>query len=116
MQSQATIPYRALDLPLFLFCRFFTAVAMQVLSVAIGWRIYDITHSPLSLGLVGLCQFVPIFALTLPAGDLADRRDPRRVYAFSLSALAVGGALLCLIALAGTHRVWPYYAVLVAIG
>ncbi|HEY6578557.1 MAG TPA: MFS transporter [Rhizomicrobium sp.] len=116
MDSLARAPYRASDFPLFLFCRFFTAVAMQVLSVAIGWRIYGITHSPLSLGLVGLCQFVPIFALTLPAGDLADRRDPRHVYAFCLAALAVSGALLCAITLAWSHRVWPYYAVLVAIG
>jgi len=108
--------YRAADLPLYLGCRFFTAVAMQVLSVAIGWRIYDITHSALSLGLEGLCQFVPIFLLTLPAGDLADRFDPRRVFSLCLIALALAGALLCAITFAGLHDIWPYYAVLFIIG
>lgn len=108
--------YRAADLPLYLFCRFFTAVAMQVQSVAIGWRIYDITHSALSLGLVGLCQFVPIFLLTLPAGDLADRFDPRRVYSLCLTALALAGALLCAITFVGVRDIWPYYAVLLIIG
>jgi len=108
--------YRAADLPIYLFCRFFTAVAMQVQSVAIGWRVYDITHSALSLGLVGLCQFVPIFLLTLPAGDLADRFDPRRVFSFCLTALALAGALLCVITFSGVRGTWPYYAVLLVIG
>jgi len=108
--------YRARDLPLFLACRFATAVAMQVQSVAIAWRVYDIAHDPLALGLVGLCQFAPIFALTLPAGDVADRYDPRRVFSWSLGALAVSGVVLLAITLATTTRVWPYYAVLVAIG
>ena len=50
---------------------------MQVQSVAVGWRIYEITHNPLSLGLVGLCQFVPMFALTLPAGAMVDHSEGR---------------------------------------
>ncbi len=89
---------------------------MQVLSVAIGWRIYDITHSTLSLGLVGLCQFVPIFVLTLPAGDVADRVDPRRVFSLCLMALALAGAAICAITFIGARDVWPYYAVLLVIG
>jgi MFS family permease len=108
--------YRAADLPLYLGCRFFTAVAMQVQSVAIGWRIYDITHSAFSLGLVGLCQFMPIFLLTLPAGDLADRFDPRRVFSFCLIALALAGALLCAITFVGTSEIWSYYAVILIVG
>lgn len=89
---------------------------MQVLSVAIGWRVYEITRNPLSLGLVGLCQFVPMFALTLPGGDLADRGDPRRVLSLSLIAEAVCGALLLAISVGEAHHVWAYYAVLVAVG
>jgi MFS family permease len=116
MKSDSLVIYRGRDFPLFLACRFFTAVAMQVLSVAIGWRIYDITHSPLSLGLVGLSQFVPIFALTLPAGDLADRSDPRRIFSSCLFALALCGGLLLWITFARTHDLWPYYAVLIVIG
>jgi MFS family permease len=108
--------YRARDIPLFLFCRFASTIAMQVLSVALGWRIYEITRNPLSLGLVGLCQFVPMFALTLPGGDLADRGDPRRVLSLSVIAEAICGALLLAISLSDARRVWPYYAVLIAFG
>jgi MFS family permease len=108
--------YRAADLPLYLGCRFFTAVAMQVLSVAIGWRVYAITHSPISLGLVGLSQFLPIFVMTLPAGDLADRCDPRRIFSLCLIVLALAGAALCAITLSEIHDIWPYYAVLLVVG
>ena len=69
---------------------------MQIQSVAVGWQIYDIAHSALALGLVGLCQFVPMFLLTLPAGDIVDRHDQRRVFAISLIVEAVcGGLFLC---------------------
>ena len=70
------------DLAVFLSCRFLSTIAMMVQSVAIGWQIYDITHAPLSLGLVGLCEFVPMFLLTLPAGDIVDRLDPRLIFAW----------------------------------
>src|SRR5580765_1075242 len=99
--------YRARDVPLFLCCRFFSTVAMQVQSVAVGWRIYEITHNPLSLGLVGLCQFVPMFALTLPAGALVDRSDPRRVLSLSFWVEALCGLVLLALPFAGTARDWP---------
>ena len=116
MQSDSSVIYRARDVPLFLCCRFFSTMAMQVQSVAVGWRIYEITHNPLSLGLVGLCQFVPMFALTLPAGALVDRSDPRRVLSASFWIEALCGIALLAITFGGTRQDWPYYAVLVVFG
>ena len=116
MQTDPPEIYRARDVPLFLCCRFFSTTAMQVQSVAVGWRIYEITHNPLSLGLVGLCQFVPMFALTLPAGTLVDRSDPRRVLAASFWVEAICGLVLLAITHAGTRQEWPYFAVLVVFG
>ncbi|MBI3675666.1 MAG: MFS transporter, partial [Proteobacteria bacterium] len=69
--------YRNRDFLSFISGRFLSTVAMQVQSVAIGWQIYDIQRTPLSLGLVGLCQFAPMFLLTLPAGEISDRFDQR---------------------------------------
>ena len=85
-------------------------------SVAVGWRIYEITHNPLSLGLAGLCQFVPMFALTLPAGALVDRSDPRRVLSASFWIEALCGIALLAITFGDTRQDWPYYAVLVVFG
>jgi MFS family permease len=53
--------------------------AFQMQAVAIGWQIYDLTGSALDLGLVGLVQFVPVVALALVVGHVADRYDRRLV-------------------------------------
>ncbi|MFM2119576.1 MAG: hypothetical protein RL722_1044 [Pseudomonadota bacterium] len=47
--------------------------ASQMVMVALGWQMYDLTASAWDLGLVGLLQFLPALLLTLPAGQLADR-------------------------------------------
>lgn len=44
-----------------------------MLTVALGWELYNRTGSALVLGGVGLAQFVPLFLLSLPAGHVADR-------------------------------------------
>ena len=56
-----------------------SVLANQMLVLAVGWQIYDITNSALSLGLVGLAHFGAQFLCTLPAGHMADRHDRRRV-------------------------------------
>lgn len=46
---------------------------------AVGWDIYTRTHSAFALGLVGLVQALPVLMLALPAGQIADRLDRRRI-------------------------------------
>src|SRR6201985_479769 len=75
--------YRDRDLYFFVSSRFIATLAIQVQSVAIGWQVYDMERTPLALGLVGLCQFAPMFLLTLPAGDITDRFNQRRVYSLA---------------------------------
>ncbi|CAB3754876.1 MULTISPECIES: MFS transporter [Burkholderia] len=84
---------RRRDLPVYLGLRFLTEAAALALSVAIGWTVYDVSKSPLSLGIVGIVQFIPIVLLTLPAGELCDRLSPRPLVVASL-------ALQCACALA----------------
>src|SRR3954470_14597864 len=54
-------------------------VATQMLSVAVGWQVYEITGKALALGFSGLALFLPGFLLALPGGHVADRRDRRRI-------------------------------------
>ena len=61
--------------------RVLSAVSFQLQGVAVGWQIYALTHSALALGLVGLVQFLPMLALTLVVGHVADRYDRRRIIA-----------------------------------
>ena len=108
--------YRDRDFNFFIASRFLSTVAMQVLSVAIGWQIYDIERTPLSLGFVGLCEFVPMFLLTLPAGEIADRFDQRRVLAAAQALLGVCAGLFLLFSLLYPRDVLPFYGVLVLFG
>ncbi len=59
--------------------------ANQILGVVVGWQIYDITGSAFQLGMIGLVQFAPPLALTLFAGQIADRYDRRWVMRVCLS-------------------------------
>ncbi len=112
----AASPYRERDFTIFLASRFLATVAMQVMSVAVGWQIYAIARDPLALGLVGLAQFVPMFLLTLPAGDISDRLDQRIVYTAALGVDAICGVLLVVLSLDHPTEVWPFYAVLALFG
>jgi len=71
--------------------RLLAGLSFQVVAVALGWQIYALTHSAYALGMVGLAQFLPMFALTLVVGHVADRYDRRLVVSIgtALNALAV---------------------------
>ena len=116
MNGVGAFYYRDRDFCVFLAVRFLSAVAAQILSVAVGWQIYAIARSPLALGLVGLSQFVPMFLLTLPAGDIVDRRDQRHIYAISLAVSAVCAILFVLLSDMKITRTLPFYLVLVLLG
>ncbi|HWA91694.1 MAG TPA: MFS transporter [Rhizomicrobium sp.] len=108
--------YRRRDFLSFISGRFLATAAMQIQSVAIGWQIYDIERTPLALGLVGACQFLPMFLLTLPAGEIADRIDQRRVYAGALLVQGLCSGLFLLLSLFAGRNVLPFYLVLVLFG
>ena len=56
-----------------------SVIGLQMQTVAIGWQLYEQTNSAWALGVVGLVQFIPMLGLALPAGQVADRFDRRRV-------------------------------------
>jgi len=117
MTGEAPRPvYRDRDLPLYLCTRALARIAMLVQSVSVGWQVYDITRSPLALGLVGLVEFVPMFLVTLPAGEMADRFDQRRMLAVSLLLEALSSGLLLAFVAGGAHALWLLYAVLALFG
>ncbi|MDP4128063.1 MAG: MFS transporter [Bacillota bacterium] len=64
--------------------RILSSTSFQMLSVAIGWQMYELMHDAFSLGLVGLAQFVPMVLLTFIVGQIADRFDRRRIVFFCL--------------------------------
>ncbi len=91
-------------------------VSLQMLEVAIGWEVYSQHGSALDLGWIGLAEFVPMFLLALPAGQLADRAPRRVVFAGSLLIGAGVGVGLALVSGSGTTAVVPYLALAVGAG
>ena len=81
------------------FARLAGTTGNQMLMVAVGWQMYELTGSAWDLGLVGLFQFVPALLLTLVAGHVADRVHRGRIVAVCL--LAQG--LVALMLVAGTQ-------------
>ena len=62
------------------FCgRLFSNFSRQIVAVAVGWQIYELTGSALHLGMVGLVQFLPAMFLTFHGGHAADRHDRKRI-------------------------------------
>jgi len=115
-ESSSPTLYRHRDLAFFLSGRFLGTTAMQVQSVAIGWQIYEMERTPLALGLVGLCQFLPMFLLTLPAGEISDRFDQRKVFGLALFMQGICGALFLALSLFHIGGAAVYYAVMVLFG
>jgi len=74
----------------------------QMVMVAVGWQMYDLTHSAWALGLVGLFQFVPALALALVSGHVADHHDRRHIVSMAMT-LQLAAALVLLLA---THERW----------
>ncbi len=104
------------DFRLYLAAVFLGILAIQIQSVAVSWQIYAIAHSPMALGYVGLSQFLPMMACTLPAGHLADRFDRRLILATSYLAEAVAAGLFMALALTAPAVIWPFYIVLALFG
>ncbi len=71
------------DILLYLVSRFMWVSAVQILNVAVGWLVYDVTRSALALGMVGLAAFLPKLALAFLSGIVADRFERRLVCAVS---------------------------------
>ncbi len=99
----------------FWWSRTFSTSAYQMQSVAIGWTMYDITHSAFALGMIGLAQFLPLVLLTPAVGSAADRFDRRRIAALCQAVEAAGAAVLLLGILGGWLGEGMLFAVVVVL-
>lgn len=80
-------PYVALRVPSyrwFLLGSFVSNIGRQAVGLAAAWQVYQWTRSAAALGLIGLINFLPYVFLALPAGQLADRHNRRRILQVSL--------------------------------
>ena len=103
------------------FVRFWCArtasgLAYQIYAVAVGWRVYALTHSATMLGLVGLVQYLPMVLVTLLAGLVADRYNRRLVAGTCQLIAALAALALAIAALFGLDRVPTIFALVALVG
>ena len=82
------LAWRFIDFRLLFIGSFIATLGEQMITIAIGWELYERTGSAFILGLVGLVQVIPIFILSLPAGHIVDRFNRKRIVISSLTVLA----------------------------
>lgn len=96
-QPEKISPYEVLkikDFRRFLSLRMCLTLATQIEAMVVGWQIYQITHDPLSLGLIGLAEAIPAIAVSLYAGHLADMVNRRKIIVICQAILVVSSLLL----------------------
>ena len=114
--SLARVAFRYPNFRRYMTARFLAIVSSEMISVAVGWQIYGLTHRPLDLGLVGLAQFAPGVLLFLVAGHTADRHSRQAILKICYGAFGICSVVLLAFSLHGLTSVWPMYAVLLANG
>jgi MFS family permease len=113
----ASDPYAVLrhrDFVLYLIGRFVASFGQQMLTVAVGWELYERTHSALALGLVGLTQMIPMVLCTLPAGHIADNYERKRIVIAMISVAALTSLGLTFISARHADVTWIYVCLFVA--
>lgn len=96
--------------------RFLATFSTQIVSVAVGWQVYDLTRDPFDLGLVGLVQFLPALLLVLVTGAAADHFNRRLIMGFCQAVEAVCCAALLYLVWTQHASVIPIFAVLILFG
>src|SRR5687768_5534661 len=93
-ERQSLTPLNHKEFRWFLLCRFFYIMALRMVATVVAYHLFQLTKSSFSIGIVGLSEFVPVFALALYAGHVIDRSDKRTLLLKGITAYA-----LCVVAL-----------------
>lgn len=100
----------------FFLARFLATFAIQIVSVSVGWQMYDETRNPLLLGMIGLVQFLPSLLLLLVTGSMVDRYNRRMIVAICMVLSAACCAALLAITVADVFAPLPVFGVLLIFG
>jgi MFS family permease len=116
--SEKHDPYAALRLPEYrrlVLAALASSFGGEIQAVAVGWELYERTHSATVLGLIGLTQVIPVYALTLPAGHAADHYSRAKIFILAQCLLVVSALGLALMSFGG-GPLWTAYAFLMLTG
>ncbi len=87
-----------------------SSIGTQMQMVAINWHIYNLTHSPVMLGLTGLMRLIPVVVSSLFGGVVADAHDRRRLMLVTQTLMMLFAAILGLATNLGQDSAYVIYA------
>ena len=105
--------FRVRPFRLLFITRVASTTAVQMLAVVVGWHVYELTDSPLHLGMIGLVQVHPPVLLILLTGQVADRYNRRLVLRCCYAVAFCSSAGLVLLALTPQPSLVAIYVLLV---
>lgn len=114
MNARALLRNR--DVSRLLGAQLLSTLTFGVVAAALGWQAYERTGSPLTLGLIGLAEFLPALIFALPAGQMADRLDRRLVTALGMGIVVLMAIGLTIDAMAGDDSALPLYFLAAGLG
>ncbi|WOI22093.1 MFS transporter [Nonlabens ulvanivorans] len=85
-------PYAALrfkEFNIFLMMRFLLVFGWSMQFIVIEWQVYELTNDALSMGILGLMEFIPAFCMALFAGHIVDQREKRNLLALCIGAFSL---------------------------
>ena len=78
-------------------------------NIALAWLVVELTRSPLAVGILAFCRFIPFTVFGLVAGVVADRIDNRKLVLGTQTASMVMSALFTVLVLGGLETLWVVY-------
>ncbi|HEU5279078.1 MAG TPA: MFS transporter [Gaiellaceae bacterium] len=84
--------------------------------VAQAWLVLSLTHSPVAVGILALCQFMPFTLFSLVAGVVVDRLDSWRTVIGTQATQMVLASVMAVVALAGVAQAWHVYVIAALMG
>jgi MFS family permease len=115
--TPAASPYAVLrngDVLLYLIGRFIASLGQQMVTLAVGWELYQRTHSTLALAMVGATQMLPMVLFTLPAGHVADNYSRKSIIVLMNLLMALASLGLTLISALEAPVAWIYFCLFAA--
>ena len=110
-------PLRIHDYRWYITATVMVGLGLEIQGAALFWQVYQLTHSTVLVGMIGLAEVVPVMGLSLIAGSITDRTDRRRLVALSTSAFVACALGLWTCALVPQHAAlqWTLFS-LTALG
>lgn len=94
---------------------FLSEIGNQMQTVAVAWQVYELTRNPVSLGLIGLANLIPILLFSLPGGLVVDRADRRKLLLLGQSVQLILALVLFILTIYHLINTWIIYLILVLV-